>query len=58
MLDGGHLVFYLIEAVFGKPVGPVAQEWSFRIGLSAMVLLMLFATNNDLSPYVNKVFGW
>jgi membrane-associated protease RseP (regulator of RpoE activity) len=39
-------------------VGPVAQEWSFRIGLSAMVLLMLFATNNDLSPYVNKVFGW
>ena len=58
MLDGGHLVFYLIEAVFGKPVGPVAQEWSFRIGLSAMVALMLFATNNDLSPYVNKVFGW
>jgi len=58
MLDGGHLVFYLIEAVFRKPVGPVAQEWSFRIGLSAMVLLMLFATNNDLSPYVNKVFGW
>jgi regulator of sigma E protease len=58
MLDGGHLVFYLIEAVFGKPVGPVAQEWSFRIGLSAMVALMLFATNNDVSPYVNKVFGW
>jgi regulator of sigma E protease len=58
MLDGGHLVFYLIEAVFGKPVGPVAQEWSFRIGLTAMVALMLFATNNDLSPYINKVFGW
>ncbi|MDE2446972.1 MAG: RIP metalloprotease RseP [Alphaproteobacteria bacterium] len=58
MLDGGHLVFYLIEAVFGKPVGPVAQEWSFRIGLSAMLALMLFATNNDISPYVSKVFGW
>ncbi len=58
MLDGGHLVFYFIEAVLGKPVGPVAQEWSFRIGLSAMVALMIFATNNDLSPYVNKVFGW
>ena len=58
MLDGGHLVFYLIEAVFGKPVGPVAQEWSFRIGLSAMVALMIFATNNDISPYVSKVFGW
>jgi regulator of sigma E protease len=58
MLDGGHLVFYLIEAVFGKPVGPVAQEWSFRIGLTAMVALMLFATNNDVSPYINKVFGW
>ena len=58
MLDGGHLVFYLIEAVFGKPVGPVAQEWSFRIGLSAMVALMIFATNNDVSPIINKVFGW
>ncbi len=58
MLDGGHLVFYLIEVVFGKPVGPAAQEWSFRIGLSAMVVMMLVATNNDLSPYFNKVFGW
>ena len=58
MLDGGHLVFYLIEAVFGKPVGPVAQEWSFRIGLSAMLALMIFATNNDISPYLSKVFGW
>ena len=57
MLDGGHLVFYFIEAVFGKPVGPVAQEWSFRIGLTAMVALMIFATNNDLSPYLSRIFG-
>ena len=57
MLDGGHLVFYLIEAVFGKPVGPVAQEWSFRIGISAMLALMIFATNNDISPYFSKFFG-
>jgi hypothetical protein len=39
-------------------VGPVAQEWSFRIGLSAMIMLMLFATRNDLSPWATKVFGW
>ena len=57
MLDGGHLVFYFIEALIGKPVGAVAQEWSFRIGLSAMLMLMIFATINDLSPYATKIFG-
>ena len=34
MLDGGHLVYYAIEAVRGKPLGPKAQEWGFRIGFS------------------------
>ncbi len=37
VLDGGHLLFYAIEAVRGRPVGPAAQEIAFRIGL-AMVL--------------------
>jgi regulator of sigma E protease len=48
MLDGGHLVFYAIEALRGKPLGPKAQEWGFRIGLSFVIMLMLLGTTNDL----------
>lgn len=48
MLDGGHLLFYLIEAVMGRPASPAAQEWSFRIGLSAILMLMILVTTNDI----------
>jgi regulator of sigma E protease len=49
MLDGGHLVFYGIEAIRGRPVGERAQEMGFRIGLSLVLMLMVFATWNDIS---------
>ncbi|MEL6948384.1 MAG: RIP metalloprotease RseP [Pseudomonadota bacterium] len=45
VLDGGHLVFYALEAVRGKPLGEKAQEISFRIGLACILGLMLFATS-------------
>jgi regulator of sigma E protease len=48
MLDGGHLVFYALEAIFGKPVSPRAQEISFRIGFALVIMLMLFSTWNDI----------
>ncbi|MBX6321215.1 MAG: RIP metalloprotease RseP [Rhodospirillaceae bacterium] len=48
MLDGGHLAFYAIEAARGRPLGPRAQEWGFRIGLALVLSLMVFATWNDL----------
>jgi regulator of sigma E protease len=48
MLDGGHLVFYAIEAVRRKPLGPEAQEWSFRIGFAVVVFIMLVGNMNDL----------
>ena len=48
MLDGGHLLFYAIEAVRGKPLGERAQEIGFRIGLVVVLALMLFVTLNDL----------
>jgi regulator of sigma E protease len=48
VLDGGHLLFYAAEAVRGKPLGPRAQEYGFRIGLALVVTLMVFATRNDL----------
>lgn len=52
MLDGGHLVFYAIEAVRGRPPGEVAQEWAYRFGLSLVLALMLFATWNDVSMLI------
>ena len=48
ILDGGHLVFYGFEAVFGKPLGEGAQEFGFRVGLVLVLSLMVFATWNDL----------
>jgi regulator of sigma E protease len=48
MLDGGHLLFYGIEAVRGKPLSETTQEIGFRIGLAFVLMLMIFATWNDL----------
>ena len=48
MLDGGHLVFYAIEAIRRKPLGPEAQEWSFRIGFAVVIFIMLVGNGNDL----------
>lgn len=48
MLDGGHLLFYGIEAVRGRPLSERAQEFGFRVGLAFVVVLMLLVTWNDL----------
>jgi regulator of sigma E protease len=48
MLDGGHLMFYAIEALRGKPLSERAQEIGFRLGLGLVLMLMLFVTWNDL----------
>lgn len=47
LLDGGHLLFYAIEAVRGKPLSERAQELGFRVGLALVLMLMVFATYND-----------
>jgi regulator of sigma E protease len=51
MLDGGHLLLYLIEGVRRKPLKPEAQEWAFRTGLAALLALMVFVTFNDLASF-------
>ncbi|MGZ9086718.1 MAG: RIP metalloprotease RseP [Rhodoplanes sp.] len=48
LLDGGHLLFYAIEAIRGKPLSERAQEVGFRIGFALVVMLMIFATVNDI----------
>jgi regulator of sigma E protease len=52
ILDGGHLLFYAIEAVRGRPLGSGAQEVAFRIGLAMIFSLMVFATWNDISSLI------
>jgi regulator of sigma E protease len=47
LLDGGHLLFYMIEAVRGRPLSDRAQEMGFRIGLGLVLMLFVFATYND-----------
>jgi regulator of sigma E protease len=48
LLDGGHLLFYFIEGVRGRPLSEKAQEVGFRIGLAIVLMLMIFATFNDI----------
>ncbi len=48
VLDGGHLLFYGIEAIRRRPLAPEVQEWAFRGGLAAVLALMVFVTFNDL----------
>ncbi|MDP1026190.1 M50 family metallopeptidase [Sphingomonas sp. KR1UV-12] len=49
MLDGGHLLFYAIEAVRRRPVDGQVQEWAYRGGLAAILALMILVTFNDLA---------
>jgi regulator of sigma E protease len=55
LLDGGHLMFYAIEAVRGRPLSERAQEVGFRIGLALVLMLMIFATYNDISGIVRRI---
>ena len=48
LLDGGHLLFYAVEAVRRRPLSERSQEIGFRIGLAVVLMLMVVATLNDL----------
>jgi regulator of sigma E protease len=53
MLDGGHLMYYLIEMLRGKPVSDRVMEWGQRIGVSLLAGLMVLALFNDLIRILN-----
>lgn len=52
ILDGGHLVFYLWELVFRRPVSPRAREIAQQIGLALLIGLMVLAFYNDIARYI------
>ena len=52
MLDGGHLMFYSIEAIKGSPLPKRAQELAFMAGFVIIIGLMIFVTLNDLHSIV------
>jgi len=57
LLDGGHLLFYLVEATRGRPLSAKAQEIGFRIGFAIVVMLMIFTVFNDTSPWWSRLFA-
>ncbi len=56
ILDGGHLLFYLAEAIRGRPLPPRAQEYGYRAGFAVLACLFVFATWNDLTHL--GLFRW
>ena len=48
LLDGGHLMFYAVEAVTGRPPGERVREYGYRMGIAMLLGLMVFVTWNDL----------
>lgn len=55
MLDGGHIVFYIVEWVRGKPVPEKTQDIAFRIGFYLLISLMIYSHWNDIQRF--NIFG-
>jgi len=53
VLDGGHLLYYVMEAVKGSPLSAQAELTGQRIGLALILMLFCFAVYNDLM----RLFG-
>jgi regulator of sigma E protease len=49
MLDGGHLMFFIVEWITGKPVPEAVQEWGYRIGGVLLFMIMGIAIFNDIA---------
>lgn len=58
MLDGGHLMYYAYEAIRGRALSERLQEYGFRLGLSLVICLMVFATYNDVARFGPVMLNW
>ncbi|MBC7355582.1 MAG: RIP metalloprotease RseP [Desulfomicrobiaceae bacterium] len=52
VLDGGHILFYLLETIAGRPLPPKVQEVALRIGMALLITLMILATVNDILRHI------
>ena len=57
LLDGGHVVIYLIEIVIRREINEQAKEYVFKAGFMLLIALMLFATYNDFARLFNRWFS-
>ncbi|MEZ5691847.1 MAG: RIP metalloprotease RseP [Rickettsiales bacterium] len=53
VLDGGHLLYYAIEAARGRPMAQKMQEYGFRAGFSLLIMLMAFTFINDIRKLIS-----
>ncbi len=58
LLDGGHLFYYAIEAAQGRALTERAQQLGFKLGLTLVAALMIFATYNDLLRLTKQLMQW
>jgi regulator of sigma E protease len=52
VLDGGHILFYLLETIAGRPLPAKVQEVALRIGMALLITLMILATVNDILRHI------
>ena len=57
VLDGGHVVIYVVEMIFGRELNEKLKENMFKFGLSFILLLMVYATWNDFVRLFNRWFS-
>jgi regulator of sigma E protease len=57
VLDGGHLLFFLVEAVIRKPVSVKVREMAQQVGICLLALLMVYAFYNDIVRFFEKQVG-
>jgi len=57
VLDGGHLLFFMVEAVIGRPVAMRHREVAQQVGIFLLMLLMVYAFYNDIARFFEKQVG-
>jgi regulator of sigma E protease len=57
VLDGGHLLFFVVEAVIGRPVAVRHREMAQQVGVFLLMLLMVYAFYNDIARFFEKQVG-
>ena len=58
VLDGGHLVLFTLEFLRGRPLSMRFQEYAMRVGMTLLLLLMVFAIGNDIRRIIPWSLFW